>query len=108
MTDGFGDHQVVCGGIGDLIHRHNSHKDIIFFAAQSAALAPRKKVPSVVLLSSSRPANIFLPCCMPWKSTAFVVTVISPLQQLTIQGASVRLLLVMQSLSERIGSFVDI
>ena len=85
----FGDHHVGCRGNGDLIHRHNSLRDTIFSAAQSAALAPRKEVPSLVSSSSSRPANIVLPCWKQGKPTAFDVTVIFPLQQLTIQGASV-------------------
>ena len=89
VTDGFGDHHVGCRGNGDLIHRHNSLRDTIFSAAQSAALAPRKEVPSLVSSSSSRPADIFFPCWKRGKPTAFDVTVISPLQQLTIQGASV-------------------
>ena len=85
----FGDHHVGCRGNGDLIHRHNSLRDTIFSAAQSAALAPRKEVLSLVSSSSSRPADIFFPCWKQGKPTAFDVTVISPLQQLTIQGASV-------------------
>ena len=52
VTDGFGDHQVGCRGNGDLIHQHNSLRDTIFSAAQSAALAPRKEVPSLVSSSS--------------------------------------------------------
>ena len=45
-TDPFGDHQVGCGGNGDRIHRHDSLRDILFSAAQSAALAPKREVPS--------------------------------------------------------------
>ena len=41
------DHQVGCGGNGDRIHRHDSLRDAIFSAAQSAALAPRKEVPPI-------------------------------------------------------------
>ena len=37
-ADPFGDHQVGCGGNGDRISRHNAVRDVIFAAAQSAAL----------------------------------------------------------------------
>ena len=46
VADAFGDHQVGCGGNGDRIYRHDSLCDALFSAAQSAALAPRKEVPS--------------------------------------------------------------
>ena len=57
-ADAYGDHQVGCGGNGDRIYRHNSIRDAVFTAAQSAALAPRKEAPSVILGSSSRPADV--------------------------------------------------
>ena len=60
-ADPFGDHAVACGGNGDRIYRHNNLRDIIFTAAQSAALSPRREVPSLVPDSSSRPADIFVP-----------------------------------------------
>ena len=44
VADPFGDHHVGCGGNGDRIHRHNSIRDAIFSAAQTATLAPRKKL----------------------------------------------------------------
>ena len=42
IADPFGDHQVGCGGNGDRITRHRSNaiRDVLFSAAQSAALAP--------------------------------------------------------------------
>ena len=60
-ADPFGDHQVGCGGNGDRILRHNSVCDSIFHAARSAALAPRKEVPSLIPGSQSRPlTTLFL------------------------------------------------
>ncbi len=47
-ADPFGDHHVGCGGNGDRIHRHDALWDVLFSAAQSAALAPRKEVPSLI------------------------------------------------------------
>ena len=55
-ADLYGDHQVGCGGNGDRIHRHNSLRDALYSAAQSAALAPRKEVPALIPGTSNRPA----------------------------------------------------
>ena len=59
VADPYGDHHVGCGGNGDRIARHNSLRDAIFSAAQSAALAPRRKVSSLIPSSLSRPADVF-------------------------------------------------
>ena len=78
--------QVGCGGITC----HNAIRDIIFSAAQSAALAPSKEMPNLILDSSSRPADVFLPTWSrgrPWPA-ALDVQVISPLQQQTLGEAA--------------------
>ena len=59
VADPYGDHHVGCGGNGDRIARHNSLRDAIFSAAQSAALAPRREVSSLIPSSLSRPADVF-------------------------------------------------
>ena len=87
-ADAYGDHQVGCGGNGDRISRHNAISDVVFSAAQSAALCPRKEVPSLIPNSSSRPADIYLPNWERGQPAALDVTVISPLQQLTLARAS--------------------
>jgi hypothetical protein len=88
VADPFGDHHVGCGGNGDRIHRHNSIRDAIFSAAQTAALAPRKEFPSLVPCSQSRPADIFLPNWERDRPAALDVSVISTLQRLTLSGAA--------------------
>ena len=88
VADPMGDHQVGCGGNGDRIHRHDSIRDALFSAAQSAALAPRKEVPSLIPGSSSRPADVFLPNWIGGRPAALDVTVISTLQALTLSGAA--------------------
>ena len=60
----------------------------MFSAAQSAALAPRKEVPSLIPGTQSRPADIFLPNWRRGRPAALDVTVISTTQQLTLQGAA--------------------
>ena len=88
MADPLGDHHVGCGGNGDRIYRHNSIRDAVFSAAQSAALAPRKEVPALIPGSSSRPADIYLPNWYRGQPAALDVTVISTLQNLTVEGAA--------------------
>lgn len=87
-TDAFGDHQISCRGNGDLIHRHDSLRDALFSAARSAALGPRKEVPSLIPGAKSRPADLYLPYWKHGRSAALDVTVISPMQKLTLQGAA--------------------
>ena len=88
-ADIFGDHQVGCGGNGDRIARHNNIRDVVFTAAQSAALAPSKKAPGLVTGSLSRPADVFLPSWRCGWPAALDIHVISPLQPQTLSEASV-------------------
>ena len=87
-ADLFGDHHVGCGGNGDRIFRHDSIRDAVFSAAQSAALAPRKEAPSLIPSRQSRPADVYLPYCSEGLPAALDVSVLSPLQQRTLQGAA--------------------
>ena len=87
-ADLFGDHHVGCGGNGDRIFRHDSIRDAIFSAAQSAALAPRKEFPSLIPGCQSRPADVFLPHWDRGLPAALDISVISTLQQRTVQGAA--------------------
>uniref|UniRef100_A0A1X7SKN1 Uncharacterized protein n=1 Tax=Amphimedon queenslandica TaxID=400682 RepID=A0A1X7SKN1_AMPQE len=59
--DPLGDHSVACGGNGDKILRHNSHRNVLFTAAQAAALSPRRETSSIVPRSCSHPADLYLP-----------------------------------------------
>ena len=70
----YGDHRVGCGGNGDRIHRHDSIRD----TAQSAALAPRKEVPSLIPECSS---DVFLPIWDRGRPAALDVTLISTMQK---------------------------
>ena len=87
-ADRFGDHQVGCGGNSDRIYRHNAVRDVLFSAAQSAALSPRQEAPCLIPGSQSRPADVFLPTWSRGRPAALDITVISPLQQATLQGAA--------------------
>ena len=87
-ADEFGDHQVGCGGNGDRISRHNALRDVLYSAAQSAALAPTREAIGVVPNSHSRPADILLPTWRHGRPAALDVHVISPLQQSTVHEAA--------------------
>ena len=78
-----------CGGNSDRIHRHDSIRDAVFSAAQSAALAPLKEAPSLIPGSSTRPADVYLPNWKRGQPAALDVTVISTMQQQTLLGASI-------------------
>ena len=75
-------------GNGDRISRHNAIRDVIFSAAQSAALAPSKESPGIVPSSLSRPADVLLPNWSSGRPAVLDVHVISPLQHQTIVEAS--------------------
>ena len=87
-SDLYGDHHVTCRGNGDMISRHNILRDVIFTTCRTAALSPRKEVPSLIPGSAARPADVFLPVWSQGKPAAIDVSVISSLQCLTVSEAS--------------------
>ena len=54
-ADPYINHQIGCGGNPDRIHRHNSVRDVVLSAAQTAALAPWWEVPSLIPGTQSAP-----------------------------------------------------
>ena len=68
--------------------RHNSVRDVVFSAAQTVGLAPRLEVPPLIQGTQIRPADVFLPNWARGHPAALNITVISPLQQSTFQGAA--------------------
>ena len=86
--DPHGDHQVSCGGNGDQIHRHDSITDAVFSAAQSVALASLKEVLALIPGTCNRPADIYVPNWIRGQPAALDITVISTLQQQTLEGAA--------------------
>ena len=61
---------------------------MLFSAAQYATLAPTKEAPSLVPSSCLRHADILLPHCSRGCPAALDVSVISPLQHLTLAGTA--------------------
>ena len=76
------------GGNRDRVAQHDALRNVIFTAAQSAALGPRKEVPALIAGTQSRPADVFLPTRSRGRPAALNVTMTSPLQALTFQEAS--------------------
>ena len=76
------------GVMGTAFYRHDSLHDALFSTAQSAALGPRKEVPSLIPNTRSHPADIFLPSWKKGCPAVLDVSVISTLQQLTMEGAA--------------------
>ena len=68
--------------------RHNTIRDALFNAAQSAALAPTREAPGMVADSCSRPADILLPTWHRGRPAALDIHVISPFQALTLHEAA--------------------
>ncbi len=66
IADEFADHHVGCDGNEDRITRHNAIRDVLFSAAQSAALSPTRETNGLIPQSMSRPAYIYL----AWRSTS--------------------------------------
>ena len=77
-----------CAGDGDRIARHNAIRDVLFNAAQSAALAPTKEAPNIVPGSSACPADILLPYWCRGRPAALDFSVVSLLQRLTLADAA--------------------
>ena len=88
-ADLYGDHQVGWSGNEDRRNRHNAIRDVVFCAAQSAALASSKETPNLFADSLSRPANVFLSIWSHGRPAALDVHVISPLQQQSVGKAAI-------------------
>ena len=89
QIDAFGDHHLTCLGQGGKITRHDSLRDVIFFAARMAALSPKLETPYLLPSSNARPADIYLPSWSCGSPAALDVTVISPLSTL-VRSATTR------------------
>ena len=87
LSDRLGDHAVGCGGDTERIARHDRIRDVVYNAAASAALGPRREV-LTSRDSQARPADVYIPSWRRGKPTALDVTVISPLQHATIGQAA--------------------
>ena len=86
-NDRLGDHAVGCGGDTERIARHDRIRDVLYHAAASAALGPRREVP-VSGNSQSRPADVYIPNWNRGRPAALDLTVISPLQRATLREAA--------------------
>ena len=88
--DSYGDHQVGCGGNGDRIFRHNSLRDILFAVTQVCCFGPQEGglAPALVPGSICTLAGVLFSNWCVGKPAVLDVTVISPIQQLTVSEAA--------------------
>ena len=78
-SDRMGDHSLGCRTTGDRIARHNMLRDVLFEAAASADLGPRKEEKHLLPGTSARPGDITIRRWTNGKDSAIDVTVASPL-----------------------------
>ena len=86
-SDVLGDHAMHCGTSGERIARHNALRDSLHATAVSAALGPIREGRFILPGNERRPADIMVPRWTRGQDTAWDVTVVSPLQQATINQA---------------------
>jgi hypothetical protein len=89
LSDVLGDHAMNCGSHGERIGRHNRLRDALHDAAAAAGLGPVKEERFLLPGVGRRPADILIPNWSRGQDTALDVTVINPLQEATVVGASV-------------------
>ena len=83
-----GDHAMCCAHQGERITRHNALRDAIHDIAAAAALNPIKEGQHLLPGNNRRPADVYIGGWSAGLDTALDVTVINPLQEATLQGAS--------------------
>ena len=86
--DTMGDHALGCGSHGERIARHNLLRDALHQTAGAASLAPVKEGRFLLPGRDARPADLLIPGWDGGRDAALDVTVISPLQQAMVRGAS--------------------
>ena len=77
----FANHQVNCGSNGDHIHCHDSLRNVLLFAFQSASLTLRMEEPFLIPGISSHLADLFLLYWSHGRPAALDDNVTSPLQK---------------------------
>ena len=90
VLDVYGDHALVCTHSGDRIARHNSLRDVIYYAFKAAGSNPNLEV-MTHLCSQSRAGDVFVRNWSLGKALAIDVTVTSPLQSTFYSKAAVEL-----------------
>ena len=84
----YGNHAISCGRQGERIARHDHLRDTIFFTVASANLSPSKEDCALLPGTEERPADVMLQNFAGGLHAALDISVINPLQALTIQRAA--------------------
>ena len=87
QSDRMGDHSLGCGKTGDRIARHNMLRDVIFEAAASADLGPKKEESHLLPGTIARPGDVTIRRWSNGRDAAIDVTVTSPLAASNVEGA---------------------
>jgi hypothetical protein len=87
-NDVFGDHAIACATDAERIARHDHLRDVLFQAAQTAALAPVRERRDLFPYDNERPADVYIPMWTQGRDAALDVTVISPLQAAEVRRAA--------------------
>ena len=88
VSDWYGDHAISYGSQGERIARHNHLRDALFHTAVSASLGPTREDRALLPGVENRPADVLIPHWDGGRHAAIDVTVINPLQLLTLARAA--------------------
>ena len=90
-SDALGDHSLGCAQQGERLSRHHALRDALYQSAQQAVLSPTREERYLLTQAGredERPGDILIPSWTSGMDTACDVTVISPLQALTVTKAA--------------------
>ena len=82
------DHAMCCGAGGERISRHNNLRDAVYETPVAAGLGPVKEGRFLLPGTDRRPADILVPNWVVGKDAAMDVTIVTPLQAVTMPAAA--------------------
>ena len=83
-----GDHSLACSKTNDRIARHNTLRDVLFEAASSADLGPKKEERHLLPGTIARPGDVTIRRWSNGRDAAIDVTVTSPLAASNVESAA--------------------
>ena len=88
-SDALGDHSVSCGNQGERIARHNTLRDALHAATQTACLGATREERDLLPGTTTRPEDVFISHWTAGRGTALDITVINPLQSSQVAQAAI-------------------
>ena len=83
-----GDHSLACSKTNDRIARHNTLRDVLFEAASTADLGPKKEERHLLPGTIARPGDVTIRRWSNGRDAAIDVTVTSPLAASNVESAA--------------------